>query len=271
MRLAVIPGRHRDAPSHPPPHAQVRNADMDTTARRRRALVVEDEGPIRELLELHLTIAGYDVTACRDGHAAIAHLRATRFDVVLLDLMLPGIDGLALCRAARLDGPNTDSGILILTARHAETDKVLGLQSGADDYVTKPFGVHELLARIDAILRRAARSAPALAPEAPAQDRLVAADDIVLDLDRRYATSCGRAVDLTRQEFDVLHLLVSRRGVVFSRAALLAHAWPRDVTVTGRTVDTVISRLRHKIERHPESPALVVTVWGVGYKFADGD
>ena len=233
---------------------------------RLQALIIEDEEPIRELLRLHLSVAGFEVCECRDGHTAIARLRSERFDIILLDLMLPGIDGFALCRAARLEGPNVDSPIMILSARHGETDKVLGLQCGADDYMTKPFGVQELLARVDAIRRRSSRPAP----KDPVR-RCVAVDDVVLDVERRCATVRGQSVELTRQEFDVIYLLASRRGVVFSRAALLAHAWPRDVTVTGRTVDTVVSRLRHKIETSPDAPSLIVTVWGVGYKFADGD
>jgi two-component system OmpR family response regulator len=231
---------------------------------RPRALVVEDEAPIRELLRLHLTIAGFDVAEERDGRAAVTRIRRERYDLILLDLMLPGVDGVTLCRTARADGPNTNSPILMVTARRSETDTVLGLQSGADDYVTKPFGVQELLARVQAVMRRSERQAGLARPRGGGPP-----DGVALDLDRRAVTVDGKPVDLTRQEFDVLYLLVSRRGVVFSRSALLAHAWPRDINVTGRTVDTVVSRLRHKVEENPDSPQLVVTVWGVGYKFAD--
>jgi two-component system, OmpR family, response regulator len=236
------------------------------TAERPHALVVEDEDPSRELLRLHLTIAGFDVTGERDGRTAVERVRKDRYDLILLDLMLPGVDGVTLCRIARDDGPNAFSPILMLTARRSETDAVLGLQSGADDYITKPFGVQELLARVEAVMRRSGRQARS----APAR-RGVTIDSMALelDLDRRSATVRGKSVDLTRQEFDVLYLLASRPGVVFSRSALLAHAWPRDITVTGRTVDTVVSRLRHKVEADPDSPQLVMTVWGVGYKCAD--
>jgi DNA-binding response OmpR family regulator len=238
---------------------------------RRRALVVDDEAPIRELLRLHLELAGFEVTECGDGHDALERLGSAAFDVVLLDLMLPGIDGIALCRAARNAGPNTAAPIVLLSARGAEADKVLGLQSGADDYVTKPFGVMELLARIEAVMRRSARPTQADALRTDDRRRHVRAADLELDCERRETLVRGNVIELTRQEFDVLCLLASKRGLVFSRAALLSHAWSRDGRVTGRTVDTVISRLRHKIEPDPGTPRHIVTVWGVGYKFADGD
>jgi DNA-binding response OmpR family regulator len=244
---------------------------VEAHAPRPRALVVDDEAPIRELLRLHLELAGFEVEERSDGHDALECLGSVAFDVVLLDLMLPGIDGVALCRAARASGPNVTAPILLLSARGTEADKVLGLQSGADDYVTKPFGVMELLARVEAVMRRSARPAPADTTPADDRRRHVRAADLALDCERRQATVRGRALDLTRQEFDVLCLLASKRGLVFSRAALVAHAWSRDNRVTGRTVDTVISRLRHKIERDADTPRCILTVWGVGYKFADGD
>ncbi len=255
---------HVAVPSEPHAHAGA------AAPPRPRALVVDDEAPIRELLRLHLELAGFEVEECGDGHDALDSLGSIAFDVVLLDLMLPGIDGIALCRAARASGPNVAAPILLLSARGTEADKVLGLQSGADDYVTKPFGVMELLARIEAVMRRSTRLAPMDTPPSDGT-RHVRAAGLVLDCERRKATAHGRPVDLTRQEFDVLCLLASKRGLVFSRAALVAHAWNRDNRVTSRTVDTVISRLRHKIEPDPDTPRHIVTVWGVGYKFADGD
>ena len=257
-------------------HAPVRlerhsATDANTPSPRLRALVVDDETPIRELLRLHLELAGFEVSECGDGRDALERLGSIAFDVVLLDLMLPGIDGVALCRAARHAGPNAAAPILLLSARGAEADKVLGLQSGADDYVTKPFGIMELLARVEAVMRRSARLAPADAPRVDDHRRHVRAADLVLDCERREALVRGCPIELTRQEFDVLCLLASKRGLVFSRAALLSHAWSRDSRVTGRTVDSVISRLRHKIEPDPGTPRHIVTVWGVGYKFADGD
>ena len=247
-------------------HCPPRSAPLPEIPPRHLAFIVEDEDAIRELLRLHLTVAGFDVVESSDGHRALAQLRTRPFDIILLDLMLPGIDGLALCRAARLDGANVDTPILMLTARRSDTDLVLGLQSGADDYVTKPFGVQVLLARVEALLRRRARH-----DQLERGCHAIAAAEVTIDADRRHVVVRGQSVSLTRQEFDVLHLLAVRRGVVFSRQALLAHAWPRDVTVTGRTVDTVVSRLRRKIEVDPAAPALLLTAWGVGYKFAGDD
>ena len=230
----------------------------------RRVLIVEDEAPIRELLRLHLSLAGFGVDEIGDGAAALDRLRAERYDLVVLDLMLPGLDGITLCRAIRAQGPNVATPLLMVTARDTESDKVLGLESGADDYLAKPFGIREMLARVGAILRRSERAGAAVDPS-----RRVHSPHVVLDADRRNAIVRGARVELTKQEFDLLYLLVSRPGIVFSRAALLSRVWTDDVYVTERTVDSVISRLRRKIERDAQDPELVLTAWGVGYKFVD--
>lgn len=180
--------------------------------------------------------------------------------------MVPGLDGITLCRAIRSDGANMASAILMLTARGAETDKVLGLESGADDYLTKPFGIREMVARVGAILRRNERSE---APTSPMAARQVRSRDVVLDPERREAVVRGGLVELTKQEFDLLYLLAARPGIVFSRSALLTKAWSDDTDVTERTVDTVISRVRRKVERDAQNPELILTAWGVGYKFVD--
>ena len=231
----------------------------------RRVLLVEDEAPIRELLRLHLSLAGFAVHEIGDGTAALDRLRADRYDLVVLDLMLPGLDGITLCRAIRAQGPNTATPLLMVTARDTESDKVLGLESGADDYLAKPFGIREMLARVGAILRRSERAGE---PAADASKR-VQSHHVVLDADRRLAVVRGAPVELTKQEFDLLYLLVSRPGIVFSRAALLSRVWSDDVYVTERTVDSVISRLRRKIEPDAQDPELILTAWGVGYKFVD--
>ncbi len=241
---------------------------MTADTPRRRALVVEDDVSIRELVRLHLSLAGYHVDEIGDGRSALECTRSITFDVMVLDLMLPSLDGITLCRAVRAEGPNKETPILMLTARDSESDKVLGLESGADDYLTKPFGVRELMARIGAITRRSRRTEGG--EQAPATHR-INARGVVVDPERREAVVRGKPVELTKQEFDVLHLLAARPGIVFSRAALLSNVWGNDTYVTERTVDVVVSRLRRKIEQDPQDPELILTAWGVGYKFVDAD
>ncbi len=230
-------------------------------------LVIEDEPAIRDLLRLHLGLAGFIIQEAGDGLDGLALGRAKRFDVVILDVMLPGLDGVTVCRALRAEGESRDAPILMLTARDSESDRVVGLESGADDYVPKPFGVRELLARVQALLRRQRRGtagAVSAPPRTPSRT-------LSVDSEKRQATVRGRALDLTRQEFDLLSLLAAHPGIVFSRAALLLRVWHDDVSVTERTVDTVISRLRGKMEEAPQNPQLILTAWGVGYKFADAE
>jgi DNA-binding response OmpR family regulator len=230
----------------------------------RRALVVEDERPIRELIELHLAGAGFAVETAADGTTAIARLREQPYALVVLDVMLPGVDGVTICRRVREGGPNATAAILMVTARTTEADKVQGLESGADDYIAKPFGIRELLARVTAVTRRHGRHA-----EAAVESGALARGALRIDPERRVASIRGETIDLTRQEFDVLYQLAVRPGRVFSRAALVEAVWADDVYVTDRTVDTVISRLRRKIEANPRDPELILTAWGVGYKFAE--
>jgi DNA-binding response OmpR family regulator len=239
---------------------------MGADATRQRALVVEDERHIRELLRLHLELAGFELEEVGDGRTALDRARAARVDVIILDVMLPGLDGVTVCRAIRTSGANMATPILMLTARDGESDKVLGLESGADDYLTKPFGIRELLARVGAIMRRHRRDESGATAARNVQSRHVS-----LDRDRRQAVIRGESVDLTKQEFDLLYLLAARPGIVFSRAALLQQVWSEDTYVTDRTIDAVISRLRRKIERDPQDPELILTAWGVGYKFADAE
>jgi DNA-binding response OmpR family regulator len=242
-----------------------RSPQLPTARERQRILVVEDEPSIRALIRLHLSVANFDVDETGDGTEALDLARSEKFDLILLDVMLPGLDGLTLCRALRTQGANAGTPILILSARDTEADKVLGLESGADDYLTKPFGIREMLARVAALLRRTDR----LDAAAPSAARRVQARDLTLDAERRDAVVRGRTIDLTKQEFDLLYLLAARPGIVFSRAALLSKIWSDEVFVTERTVDTVVSRLRKKIEREAQEPELILTAWGVGYKFAD--
>src|SRR5438128_3758564 len=184
--------------------------------------------------------------------------------------MIPGLDGLALCRAVRNSHTNRDVPILMLTARREESDKVVGLESGADDYLTKPFGVRELVARARALLRRPRQPAGSPGAEAAgAAEPVVRIHGVEIDTPKRRVNVLGRDVELTDQEFRLLHLLATHTGIVFSREALLSKIWRGDTFVTVRSVDTLVKRLRRRIESDPANPRLLLTVWGVGYKFAD--
>jgi DNA-binding response OmpR family regulator len=233
-----------------------------------RVLVVEDEPHIRELVCLHLRHEGYVCEPFGDGAAALSRAQSEPFDLVVLDLMLPGLDGLSLCRALRNGQVNADVPILMLTARREESDKVVGLESGADDYLTKPFGVRELVARARALLRRPRQKASVPAAE-PASEVVLTVREIAIDVPRRKVRVRGRDVELTDQEFRLLHLLATHPGIVFSREALLARIWRGDTFVTVRSVDTLVKRLRRRVETDPAEPEFIHTVWGVGYKFAD--
>jgi DNA-binding response OmpR family regulator len=263
------------------------NSPRTEPARKARVLVVEDEPNIRELVCLHLGLEGYSCDSSGDGRDALSRIEADRYDLLLLDLMIPGLDGLSLCRAVRNGRLNRDVPILMLTARSEESDKVVGLESGADDYLTKPFGVRELVARARALLRR-----PRHPSSPPAGDAHVAATGggapssrigqvhdelgpavtvhgIFIDPARRRVQRDGEEIELTDQEFRLLYLLASHAGIVFSREALLAKIWRGDTFVTVRSVDTLVKRLRRRIEPDPANPRFLLTVWGVGYKFVD--
>jgi DNA-binding response OmpR family regulator len=237
-----------------------------------RVLVVEDEPNIRELVCLHLSLEGYACDGTPDGQDALRRAESERFDLLVLDVMIPGLDGLSLCRAVRNGRMNHDVPILMLTARREEADKVVGLESGADDYLTKPFGVRELVARARALLRRPRASmAPvaSAAPPAASGDSAVLIHGVEIDPARRRVRVDTREVELTDQEFRLLHLLASHAGIVFSREALLGKIWRGDTFDTVRSVDTLVKRLRRRVEPDPANPRYLLTVWGVGYKFAD--
>src|SRR2546427_12965642 len=230
-----------------------------------RVLVVEDEPHIQELVCLHLGLEGYTCEGVGDGRAALKRAEAERYDLMVLDVMIPGLDGLSLCRAVRNGRTNRDVPILMLTARREEADKVLGLESGADDYLSKPFGVGELVARVRALIRR--RPLVGLA-DGDGQPPVVY-KHIEMDPARRRVRVGSREVELTTQEFNLLYVLLSRPGIVFSRDALLSRTWKESTFVTVRSVDTLVKRLRKKIEEDPANPAVILTVWGSGYKAAD--
>ena len=232
-----------------------------------RILVVEDEPILLETLAYNLNKQGYQVLTAADGYQAIALARKERPALLVLDLMLPGVDGLTVCRAMRRQGPNTDTPVLMITARGEEADTVLGLETGADDYLAKPFGVREFMARVRALLRRP--RAAAVTPVLADGGRAVRVHGVDIDPAKRRVVVRGAEVELTAQEFRLLHLLATHPGIVFSREALVARVWPDNTFVTPRSVDTLVKRLRKRIEIDTEAPTLVLTVWGAGYKFAD--
>jgi two-component system, OmpR family, response regulator VicR len=231
-----------------------------------RALVVEDEEPIRDLLSFHLGLGGFECVCIGDGREALDRLLAEPFDLLILDISLPSLDGLSLCRAVRRTGPNVSIPIIMLTARSEESDKVLGLEGGADDYLTKPFGVREFMARANAIMRRRDGWGPG--PQSSTR-RLISAAGVTIDPARRRVTVEGRDLSLTPQEFSLLFLLASNPGIVFTREELLEKVWDQEVFVTERGVDTLVKRLRRKIETDPTHPRRVLTERGTGYKFGE--
>src|SRR5687768_15675929 len=231
-----------------------------------QVLVVEDEANIRELVSLHLRLENVVPTEAADGNTALDLARQRRFDLVILDLMLPGLDGVTVCRAIRRESANVGTPILMLTARREESDTVLGLDSGADDYLTKPFGVRELMARVRALLRRAPGRFAADTTDTP---RPIDYKHIAIDPARRSVRVGTRDVELTTNEFQLLTVFLSTPGIVFSREALLNRVWKDETYVTVRSVDTLVKRVRKKIESDPAEPAVILTVWGAGYKAAD--
>jgi DNA-binding response OmpR family regulator len=228
-----------------------------------RILVVEDNLDLAELLVMHLRDAGYSVQQAGDGRAALQRLARDPVDLVILDLMLPDLDGLDLCRRLRARADYLP--ILMLTAKSTEFDRVLGLEVGADDYVTKPFSIRELLARVKALFRRV----DALT-ETPAEpDEVLRLDGLVIDTSRRRVLLEGTEVRLTGREFDLLLYFARHPGRVYSRAQLLDQVWGYGHEGYEHTVNSHINRLRAKIEQTPARPRYILTVWGVGYKFAE--
>lgn len=227
-----------------------------------QVLVIEDEHDISQLVKLHLEDLGCKVRQAFDGIVGLAEAEAQPHDLIILDLKLPGMDGLEVCRTLRARGHK--SPILMLTSKSTEVDRVVGLEMGADDYLTKPFSVLELVARAKAIFRRTTMQSSAPAAE-PVQ-RLVA-KDLVIDVDRHAVQVRGAAVELTAKEFDLLTWFVSHPGRVYSREQLLDQVWGYQHSGYDHTVNSHINRLRSKIERDPQNPEFILTVWGVGYKF----
>ena len=230
----------------------------------RKVLIVEDEPDIARLVQSHLIDAGYRAEIAGNGAAAMKLFDKGDYQLVVLDLMLPDTDGLSLCRQMRAKAGYV--AILMLTAKSTELDRVVGLEVGADDYLTKPFSVPELLARIKALFRRI--EATQVRPESSLAEEVIERDGLVIDVTRRSVRIDGREVELTAREFDLLLFFVRHPGRVFSRIQLLDQVWGYNHDGYEHTVNSHINRLRSKIETNPADPRFVLTVWGVGYKFA---
>ncbi len=230
---------------------------------RKSILVVEDERDIAQLLQLHLTEYCDEVVCENNGHGGLQRAMAHTWDLIILDLRLPGMSGLDICRQLR--SSRSYVPILMLTAKSTELDRVLGLELGADDYVTKPFSVQELMARVKAIFRRS--DALRLAQKEDALEPLLVAADLTLDVASRKVFRQDLALDLTAREFDLLHYFMQHPGRVFSRVQLLDSVWGYGYEGYEHTVNSHINRLRAKIEPDPAKPSYIQTVWGVGYRF----
>ena len=226
-----------------------------------RILLVDDELSVQKLLAYPLRKEGYDVIPALDGREALERLREDNFDLVVLDVMLPRMDGFDVCRAIR---SRSTVPIIMLTAKTEETDKVLGLELGADDYITKPFSVREFRSRVKAVLRRAALAQPEAQFEEP-----IEAGDLSVDFEKRSVVVRGESVRLTYVEFEILAALAGAPGRVFSRTMLLERVWGDASYRDPRTIDVHIRHLREKLEEEAKTPELILTVRGVGYRFRD--
>ena len=227
----------------------------------RTILVVDDEPRIVEIARDYLQQAGFRALTAGDGDHALAIARAERPSLIVLDLMLPGLDGLDVMRSLHRDPALADIAVIMLTARVEEADKLVGLELGADDYLTKPFSPRELVARVRAVLRRTEAK--------PAPTSVLQFDELIIDLDRRSVTLAGKPIELTATEFDLLRVLAEAPGRPFTRTQLVERVY--DIAFAGydRTVDAHIKNLRRKIEPDPHDPRYIQTIYGVGYKFAE--
>jgi len=229
-----------------------------------KVLVIEDELDIAKLVQLHVQDLPCEVSLAFDGIVGLAEAEAKPYDLIILDIKLPGIDGLEVCRRLRARGRYTP--ILMLTSKSSELDRVLGLEMGADDYLTKPFSVMELTARVKALFRRVEMLGK---KEEGAEAKLFQVRDLTIDIDRHAVAVRGSPVELTAREFDLLAYFARHPGRVYSREQLLDQVWGYQHSGYDHTVNSHINRLRSKIERDPQNPEYILTVWGVGYKFRD--
>ena len=228
----------------------------------KRVLIIEDDPNIVDLIEIHLNDLGCSVVRAADGLRGLKAAEDGTLDLIILDLMLPGVDGLEVCRRLRMQRINTP--ILMLTAKSEEIDKVLGLETGADDYLTKPFSVRELIARVKAIFRRSTLNTTDTETKS---DTLLSFGELAVDLEKRKVTLQGKRIELSPKEFELLALLAANPGKSYDRQRLLTLVWGYDFDGFEHTVNSHINRLRRKIEPRADQPRYILTTWGVGYRF----
>lgn len=236
---------------------------IHATAMLRNILVIEDDPDICDLVSLHLRDLGYSVEVQMDGEDGLRRATSGDFQLIILDLMLPGINGLEICTKLRAEPPYIP--ILMLTAKSAEIDRIVGLESGADDYLTKPFSIYELMARVKAIFRRV----ETLSSEQRHRGKIMEFGALAIDLEKRDVHLSGVRVELTAKEFDLLAQFAANPGRVYTRKQLLDLVWGYQHDGYEHTVNSHINRLRGKIEPDPREPVFLLTVWGIGYKFND--
>lgn len=228
----------------------------------KKVLIVDDEEHIRELIKFNLKKEGYDTEVAVNGTEALKIIREIKFDLILLDLMLPEIDGLEVCKEIRRNEETSDIPVMMITAKGEEFDKVLGLELGADDYITKPFSIRELMARVKALLRRS---------NVKKEESIIKFGDVVVNFKTREVTKGNQNVELTLKEFELLKLLIKNKGNILTRELLLDKIWGYEYIGETRTVDVHIRHLRKKIESDDKNPQYIQTIRGVGYKFTSNE
>lgn len=228
----------------------------------KKVLIVDDEEHIRELIKFNLKKEGYDTAMAVNGSEALKVIKETKFDLILLDLMLPEVDGLEVCKEIRKNEETSDIPVMMITAKGEEFDKVLGLELGADDYITKPFSIRELMARIKALLRRS---------NVKKEENITKFGDVVVNFQTREVTKANKNVELTLKEFELLKLLIKNKGNILTRELLLDKIWGYEYIGETRTVDVHIRHLRKKVESDDKNPQYIQTIRGVGYKFTSNE
>jgi len=228
-----------------------------------KILIIEDDRDIADLISIHMNDSGHEATKVHDGKEGLLKAMESQHDLIILDLKLPGMDGLEICQMLRME--KIDTPIIMLTSKSEEIDKVLGLEIGADDYMTKPFSLRELVARVKSVLRRGKNQGN----QPVNQGEIIECENFYLDVSKRIVKSNNRLHELSPKEFDMLVLLASNPGKTYSRSDLLNQVWGVDFEGFEHTVNSHINRLRSKIEKNMNEPEFILTTWGVGYKFKD--